>query len=116
MIIYDDKKISQIANWQDKEIYMLLDFDRTITDTYSEMSWGILSKSKLVPKEYRLDREKLHNHYRPIELDESLDEETKKKYMEEWFYKHINMLIKYKISKQIIDDTCKNLNLMKLIV
>ena len=113
MIIYDDEKINKVANWSDKEIYILLDFDRTITDTDSETSWGILSKSNLVPKEYKIAREKLHNYYRPIEQDESLDEKTKNKYMEEWFYKHIDMLIKYKISKDIIDDTCQNLTLMK---
>ena len=113
MIIYNEEKVKMANKWKDNEIYILIDFDRTLTNTDSEMSWGVLSKSPLVPSQYKKDREELHNHYRPIELDETLDEKTKRKYMEEWFYKHLNMLIKYKISKQIIDDTAKDLSLMK---
>ena len=73
MIIYNEEKVKMANKWKDNEFYILIDFDRTLTNTDSEMSWGVLSKSPLVPSQYKKDREELHNHYRPIELDETLD-------------------------------------------
>ena len=47
-------------------IYVVADFDRTITNGSSQTSWSILSDSPYVPKTYVEEMQTLYNHYRPI--------------------------------------------------
>ncbi len=104
--------LNNISNWTDDTIHVLTDFDRTITVGNSDSSWSILSKSNLVPKKYVLERQELFNYYRPIEIDETLDYETKNRLMTEWWNKHINLFIKYKLSETVINEAAKNLRAM----
>lgn len=112
MITMKTNTLERIDNWKDETIHVLTDFDRTITLGNSDSSWSILSKSNLVPKEYVEERQKLYNYYRPIEIDESLDYDTKNKLMSEWWNKHINLLIKYKLSETVINEAARNLRVM----
>lgn len=112
MITYNKEKLNIANNWLDDTIRILIDFDRTITVGNSESSWGVLSKSNLVPKEYVKERQALYSYYRPFEIDEKLDYDTKNKLMIEWWNKHINLLIKYRLSESIINETAKNLTVM----
>ena len=49
--------------------YVLIDFDRTLTDGNSTSSWEILSKGGFMPEEYVLEVNKLYEYYRPFEVD-----------------------------------------------
>jgi hypothetical protein len=77
MIYIKDNVVDRIKDWNNDSIYILTDFDRTITIGNSESSWSILSKSKLVPKQYVSDRQTYYEYYRPIEVNEKFDFETK---------------------------------------
>lgn len=94
-------------------IYVVADFDRTITKGNSKTSWSILSDSPYVPKEYVKDRQDLYNYYRPIELNESMDINLKNNFMKEWFQKHISLFVKYKISKDIFKNAASDLRIME---
>ena len=113
MIVYDRNDIKRIDSWKDESIYVLIDFDRTITNSNSEASWGILSKSSLVSSDYVSERQKLFDYYRPFEIDESLDDDIRCSYMHEWWEKHINLLIKHKISSDMIDSAVSNIHVME---
>lgn len=104
--------LDSINKWNNN-YYIVTDFDRTITAGDSESSWGTLSKSNSVPKEYVEERQKLYNKYRPIEIDLTLDYETKNKLMIEWWTNHINLFIKYKLKESVIKNTAQNPNMMK---
>ena len=67
-------------------LYVVAEFDRTITKGNSKTSWSILAHSDLVPKEYAEERQALYDIYRPIEIDEHLDLETKSANVKEWFH------------------------------
>lgn len=54
----------------------------------------------------------MFDFYRPIEIDEKLDFETKNKLMIEWWSKHIGLYIKYQLSEDIIIEAAKNLEVM----
>ena len=112
MIYIKNSVFSNIINWQDNSIHVLTDFDRTITVGNSESSWSILSKSNLVTREYVLERQDLFNYYRPIELDESLEFNTKNNLMIEWWNKHISLFIKYQLSEEVVNDAARNLRTM----
>lgn len=105
------KKLLPIKNLND--LYVVADFDKTITKGSSQSSWGILANSNLVPKDYVSERTSLFNHYRPIEIDETLDFKEKSKEMKDWFQKHINLLIKYKISDEIFKKASKDLSMLE---
>lgn len=113
MIIYDKNDIKRVDSWKDESIYVLMDFDRTITNVNSEASWGILSKSPLVSPDYVSERQELFDFYRPIEIDENMEDNIKSSYMHEWWEKHINLLIKHKISIDMIDDAVSNIHVME---
>lgn len=113
MIIYDKNDINRINSWKDESIYVLMDFDRTITNSNSEASWGILSKSSLVPSEYVSERQKFFDYYRPIEMDQSISDELKSSYMLEWWEKHINLFVKYKVSNDMINDAVSKVHVME---
>ena len=77
--------------------YVLCDFDHTITDIDSTTSWGLFTRSKLVPSGFRDDEKALFEYYRPIELDHTMDKIKKIKYMEEWPLEVIKLFSKYNI-------------------
>ena len=105
--------LERIENWSDDSIYVLADFDRTITVGDSEGSWSILSKRDDIAKGYVGEAQELYNFYRPIEVDESLDDEIKNNLMVEWWNKHINLFVKYQISEDVVSSAVKDLNVMK---
>lgn len=113
MISIKEGILENIKNWNADSIHILTDFDRTLTTGDSESSWGILSKSGLVPKEYEEERKKLYEFYRPIEIDETINYNEKNRLMSEWWDKHISLLIKYQMSEEIINKASKDIKVMK---
>lgn len=95
------------------DIYVIADFDKTITDSDSYTSWSIMGTSKLVPKEYIIERTKLHEYYRPIEVNESLDLDFRLKSIKDWYKKHVELFIKYKITEDTFKNIIDNINIMK---
>lgn len=112
MIYIKEDALKRIEGWTDESIYVLTDFDRTITVGNSDSSWSILSKSDMVPKEYVVERQEFYNKYRPIEIDESLDFDTRNRLMTEWWNKHIGLFIKYQMSEEVINSAARNLRVM----
>ena len=112
MIIIKNGILERIKDWEDDSIYVLTDFDRTITLGNSDSSWSILSKSNMVPAEYIEERQKLFDYYRPFEIDETLDYDTKSKLMVDWWNKHIGLFVKYRLSEEVINNATKNLKVM----
>lgn len=112
MIIKENlKKELPISDYDN--IYILSDFDKTITNGNSKTSWSILSESDLVPKEYKSERNALYEKYRPIEIDESINYNERSNLVKEWFIKHIELFIKYKINKDILEEAASNLRIME---
>lgn len=112
MIYIKNNILIKINNWQDDSIHILTDFDRTLTKGNSISSWSILSNSNLLPEEYVFERQKLFDYYRPIEIDESLEFNIKNKFMIEWWKKHFDLFIKYKLSEKVVNEASLNINNM----
>ncbi len=83
------KTVLPFQNFND--VYVVADFDRTITKGNSQTSWSILAKSNLLPSSYVKERQELYEKYRPIELDETLESSIKSNLIKEWFQKHIEL-------------------------
>lgn len=105
------KQILPISNLYN--LYVVADFDRTITNGNSQTSWSILSKSNLIPESYINERQILFDKYRPIEIDTSLPLEYRLNMMTEWWQKHIELFVKYKISEEVFRDAATDLKVME---
>lgn len=112
MITVKKSIIERIDGWTDDSIYILTDFDQTMTTVTSESSWSILSKSDIVAKGYVEESQELFNYYAPYEVNESLDYDIKNKLMSEWWSKHIELLVKYRVSEEVIDEAVNNEEVM----
>lgn len=112
MIYIKNGTSERISKWEDNSIYVLTDFDRTLTLGSSSTSWSILSKSNMVPKEYVVQRNAYYDYYRPIEIDETLSYDVKNKLMKEWWEKHINLFVKYKLSEEVINKASRDIRVM----
>ncbi len=112
MIYFQQSVLKKIEKWDYNSIYVLADFDRTLTAGHCDSTWGLLSNSGLTSKEYTLDRKKLFEYYRPIELNEELDFKTKNELMIDWWHEHISLLIKYKLDESVINKVSNNSKLL----
>ena len=113
MIHYDSKKVKEIKKWKDDSIYIVTDFDRTLTLGNSKSSWEIF-ESSFPNKNYVKERNKLTEKYRPIEIDENINEKVKNKAMEEWWKKHLKLLIKNKLTEDMLYDVISDKNFVTL--
>ena len=84
---------------------VILDFDRTITTKESDSSLGVLPN--YIGGEFLETRTKIHDYYRPKELDYSISTEEKQKLMKEWAFKSFELLTKHITEKDIDKATDK---------
>lgn len=108
------ENIKPILPFQDfSNVYVVADFDRTITKGNSQTSWSILAKSNLVPSSYAKERQELYEKYRPIELDETMEFSVKSHLIKEWFQKHIELFSKYQLSEELFEKAATDLRIME---
>lgn len=112
-MILNDKVKNQLPIIDFDNYYVVADFDRTITNGSSKTSWSILAGSDLVPQNYIEERDKLYKKYRPIELDETMDFDERSRLVSEWFFKHIELFIKYRISEEVFETAGRDLRIME---
>lgn len=102
--------INNINNdWLDN-LYILADFDRTLT--YSLVDWEkkpslisvIRNNPKYLWKEYSKKANELFNYYHHIEIDNTLSMEYKSKQMTKWWKSHLELLIDSWLNKKHIDE------------
>lgn len=94
-------------------LYVVADFDKTITNGSSKTSWSILASSDLVPESYIDERQALYDFYRPIEVSDTAEYSYKLQMTKEWFQKHIELFIKYQLSKEVFEEAATNLRVME---
>ena len=104
--INNNEKLERLKNLSD--YYVITDFDRTLTSKDSEPSMGIVPK--YLGGECLKERTKIFEHYRPLELDYTIDVKEKQKIMKEWAGKSFTLLSKY-LTQDIIYKALENANI-----
>ena len=89
-----------------ENVYVLIDFDRTITSYDSLDSWGVAGMAADEGCEEQVN--KLYEKYRPIEMDYNISYEEKYKIMEEWYNACMNLYYKYHLNKYKLQEAVKN--------
>lgn len=96
------------------KMYVLADFNKTLTKGNSKTTWSILATSNLFDENYTKERNELYSKYKHFEEDETLDIYTRKKELEEWWKKHILLFTKYKLNESLISESLKEENIIEL--
>ncbi len=89
--------------------YIILDFDKTITSFESKDSWAVCGLQ--LGEEFNEEADKIYEYYAPIEIDYTIDEKEKEKYIVEWYSKSINTYYEYNLTKEDIEKSIKQSNL-----
>lgn len=108
MILWDEDKIKSLNKLTPNDIYILTDFDGTITKVTSDSSWASIFKNPQVSQEFIDECTKIYEHYHKYEVDENLSLEEKLPIMKEWYEQNIATLKKFNITKDIIDYAANN--------
>ncbi len=98
-----NKKIFNLDN-----LYIVTDFDHTLTTKESQNCWGILSTIPNISKKYIQQSHNNNKYYFPIEQSDHLNYAYKNKMMQQWYQKHADLLVKYHLQKQDIENISKS--------
>ena len=85
-----------------KEMFVLTDFDRTLTEHDSATSWSMLETTPYFNSNYGYEATHIFEKYRPIELDHKMPFVLKAKHMEDWHLQVGQLLNKYHLYKKTI--------------
>lgn len=96
------------------DIFVVADFDRTITTGDSKATFALFSLSGLYGSDYERERTVVHDYYRPIELDESLGYIEKYELMKEWALESYKLMLKYKVRESDIETIVKQKRFLNL--
>lgn len=103
-----------ISNIKLHDLFIISDFDHTLTNFESKSSSDVVSHNEIFPSEYRQKHDEIDDYYRQIEKDLTIPQTVKAKAMQEWNDKVIELMIKYKITKEEIDKAINDKNSMIL--
>lgn len=86
------------------DVFVVADFDRTLTTGDSFTVWSFLARSWIVGEDYTRRRDELFAYYRPFEVNNEISSEEKNHLMAEWWSKHLSLLIEYGVKRTQIDE------------
>jgi cytosolic 5'-nucleotidase 3 len=103
-----DKILGNIISGGVENFHVVADFDRTLTKAFVNGKpmpaiISVLRNENYLSKEYSEKATALANKYHPIEEDLNMSISEKKKYMEEWWGKHFELLIKSGLNKKNLE-------------
>jgi HAD superfamily hydrolase (TIGR01544 family) len=90
------------------KFHVVADFDRTLTKAFADGKAipsiiSVLRNENYIYEEYSEKAKALAEKYHPLEIDTKILLNEKKKYMEEWWKKHFELLIEYGLNKKNLE-------------
>lgn len=109
MIYKNTNKVEKIK-LDENNVYIAIDFDRTITSMESVDSWD--ASGNILGEEFKKEIEDMYEIYGPIERDYTIPFEEKEKAMEEWYSKCMELYYKYNLTQEKIEKSIDNSDLI----
>lgn len=109
MIFINTDKLDNIK-LNKNNVYIAIDFDRTITSMESIDSWD--ASGNILGKEFKKELEDLYEKYGPIERSYAIGFKEKEKAMEEWYSKCMDLYYKYNLTQEQIMKSIDNSDLI----
>lgn len=107
-----EKRKGIFNDLQLSNIYIVTDFDGTLTISTSDSSWASIFKNPNVSKEFVQECIRIFNKYHPLEIDDSIPLENKLDIMNEWYKVNIETLINFSIDEDVINYSANNEKIM----
>lgn len=85
------------------DVFVVADFDKTLTTRDSCTTWNILAKSWIIGENYSKLMSELYNYYMPFEINNEINIEEKSEKMNEWWIKALSLLADHNVNKFQID-------------
>lgn len=110
------KKIEKILDDGLENLQIVLDFDRTITGPVNAEPAppmiSFLRNSNMLGEEYKKLAQANFEHYYKFEKSHELLQEEKSLLMHEWWEKHLNLLVEFKLTSEKILNIANSENLV----
>jgi cytosolic 5'-nucleotidase 3 len=116
VIISNPEKLKVLVNKFKKEgkekIHIVSYFDKTLTkflvdNKKSSTSWSQFRNLGYFGEEYIKESTEMFDYYYPIEISSTVSPSEKLEKMKEWWKKHLDLLIKNKVSKSVLREVVK---------
>lgn len=114
MIKVNQEILDEVQSWSWNDTYVVADFDRTISSSDSITSWGLLSATNKVPKDFIQRENELYDYYRPLEIDSTISLEQKNNLMHNWWNSLLMLLKEFEFSKDKIENLMNYSDLISL--
>lgn len=102
--------IEKLTNFKkSSSFFVIMDFDRTLTTDKSNSSMGIIPM--FLGGKILSERIKIYKHYRPLEIDYTINEKEKKYIMRNWTIESFTLLSKYLDSEEMMENSLKDANI-----
>ena len=98
----NEKKLEKIKLEADN-MYVVIDFDRTITAKDSQDSWD--AAAIMLGEDFKQKSYKLYQKYRPIEQDYTITYKEKNKAMEIWYKACMDLYYEYGLTKEKLEES-----------
>ena len=104
-----EKKKNKFKLSGTEHLHVIADFDKTLTRAFVDgkrvgSAIAQIRNNNCLSKEYTKKAFELFDKYHPIEFDINIPLEKKIPLMEEWWSKHLTLLVKSGMKKEIIDS------------
>ncbi|MFT4303882.1 MAG: hypothetical protein ACMXYG_04910 [Candidatus Woesearchaeota archaeon] len=108
-----NSKIETIRNDGTENLHIVSDFDQTLTKAFvqgkkTNSSFAQIRGKGYLDPEYAEISYKLYDYYHPIEISSKISKEEKNIKMQEWWIKHLELMIKYGMNLDILKDIAVN--------
>lgn len=111
MFVSDDARLKVVAIKEGgfDNLHIVSDFDRTLTPhrvngEKTSTSFAQFRNGGYLGEGYVAKAEALYDHYRPIEIDDSISFEDRNQHMKEWFRLHMELLVEQGVTRDILED------------
>ena len=98
----NEKKLEKIKI-NKENLYVVIDFDKTITSKTSTDSWD--ASGKLLEKDFHLKLDRLYKKYGPIEVDYKISFEEKNIAMINWYQQCMDLYYTYNLTKKKLNES-----------
>jgi len=107
-----NKKIAKFKESGKNSFHIVADFDQTLTKGFTKekkanTSFGQIRSGGYMPPEYLKKAFDMYDYYHPIEKNHKLPIKERAEKMMEWWVKHLQLMIDFGLSKEILDDIAK---------
>ena len=103
-----------IAEGREK-LHLIFDFDRTLTigkdgSSLASTCFSMFREQGTLGENYTQTSTALFNTYHPLEISHTVSNDEKTRAMDEWWKKHLELLVAHKLSKADFKNTVNNGN------